>query len=402
MSNESNWLEFFEDRERLHADYYLDFAQQHARRDPKAYDQLEAEIGNLLKIAAWLSEQNKAEDILKLATVLWEKTDFLRSRGYMQRGLPLLEQAHQAAHQIGNLEAEFTWLEALANVHWSTGNPALAQSLYEQALVLAQESNEPRFKAQAQLGMGRSQMERGHLEQAAIWLKKALQGYRQIQDNEGEITTLITLGNLLSLQGDSDGAVAYIEQGFPLVQARQDRHSEVALHHALGYTAALAQDWPKAIIHFKAATDMARATGDRFFEIRGLASLGEAWLVLGDVQQAVTLLEEALTRQKTSDDILTKAFTHFYLAKAYHILGDPNNSLIQLREVYPFRQVPILAALAVEAAWLRADNYLKQNKTNMARTALHDVLNLAPDHMTDIRQTAKSLLEAVDNGEQGA
>jgi tetratricopeptide (TPR) repeat protein len=400
MSDELIWLDYFEDRERLYAKFYLDFAQQHARRDPEAYDQLEVESGNLLKTAAWLSEQNEAEDILKLAEALWQQSDFLRSRGFLQRGLPLLEQARQAARQLGDLRAEFFCLEALAYVHYSTNNFALAQPLYEQTLTLAQDIDEPRLKAQAYLGMGRLLMDMGHLERAATWLKQALQEYRQTQDYTGEITTLTALGNLLSLQGDLAGAVTYLEQGLPLAQARQDHHGEVALHLALGYVGTAAQDWPTAIKHYEITVKIARVIGDRFFEVRGLHNLGEAWLEFGEVQKAVNVLEEALIRQETLDDVLTKAFTHFYLAKTYNVLNESAKSLVQLKQIYPYllkrRDAPILAGLAAESAWIMADNYLKLGNTELAQTALHYVLTLAPNHMADIRQAAESLLQSIE------
>jgi len=397
MSSEPNWLKFFEDRERRYADFYLEFAQQNARRDPEAYNNLEGESGNLLKSADWLAEQNKAKDILKLAAALWQQSDFLRTRGFLQRGLPLLEQARQAAHELGDLRAEFIWLEALADTHYSIGNSALTPPLYEQALTLAEDIDESQFKAQAYLGMGRLQMDMGHLEQAAIWLKQALREYRQSQDYKGEITTLTALGNLLSLQNDSDGAVAYLEQGLPLAQAKQDRYGEVALRFALGYVGTATQNWSMAIRHYEPVIEMARGIGDRFLEVRGLHNLGEAWLELGNVQQAVKLLEEALVRQETLDDVLTKAFTHFYLAKTYYILNDLDKSLAQLRQVYIFRQIPIVVDMAAEAAWIEAECYLKQNNTISARTALQDVLNLATDDMVNIRQAAKSLLRSIES-----
>src|SRR5262245_29511526 len=101
MGGNTSWLRFFEDRERLYANYYLDFAHQHARRDAVAYEQLEVESGNLFRTAAWLAEQNEAGSILNLATALWEQSDFIYSRGFLQRGLPLLQQAYQAARQLG-------------------------------------------------------------------------------------------------------------------------------------------------------------------------------------------------------------------------------------------------------------------------------------------------------------
>ncbi|GEM_PF-3200655 len=234
MNDDINWLDFFNHRERQHANFYLNFAQQHARREPTAYQNLEAESGNLLKTVTWLAEQHQPNDILQLATALWQKSDFMRTRGFLQRGLPLLEQAHQAARELRNPQAEFIWLEALAQIYLNTGNPTAAQPLYEQALTLAQANDELLLKAQAELGLGRLLMEMAQLEQAAVWLKQALTHYRQSQAYDGEIETLVALGNLLSLQGNFGEAVAYLEHGLPLTQIQHDRHGEMALCYALG------------------------------------------------------------------------------------------------------------------------------------------------------------------------
>lgn len=401
MSNEPNWLTFFEDRERLWADYYLDFAEQNARRDREAYDRLEEESGNLLRVVDWLGEHDEAEGILKLAAALWKESDFIRSRGFMQRGVPLLERAREVTRQLGDLEAEFVWVEALAHIQYSMGNHELAKLLYEKVLTLAQDIGDLQIQAQAQLGMGRLLMDMGQLEQAATSLKQALQDYRQAQGYEGEVKTLTGLGDLLSLQGNFAEAATYLNYGLRLTQNQQDFSGEMTVRYCLGYAAALAQDWPQAILHFEAATNMASLKGDRFFEVRGLHNLGEAWLELGDIDRAIDLLEEALSRQMSIDDILTRAFTHFYLAKAYHTLNDPAKSLAQLYEIYPYlletRGAPIAQALAAESAWIMADNHFKQGNIDLAQFALQDVLSLAPDHMLEIRQNAEILLEALAN-----
>jgi tetratricopeptide (TPR) repeat protein len=400
MSSETNWLEFFQDRERLHADYYLDFAQQHARRDPEAYNQLEVENGNLLKTTAWLAEQNEAQDILRLAAALWQQTDFLRMRGFLQRGFPLLEQAHRAARQLGDSRLEFIWLGALAEIHLSTGNPVAAQPLFEQALVLAENSDDLLLKARSQLDLGRLLMEMGQLDEGASWLEQALQTYRQSQDYTGEIETLVALGNLLSIQGNATKAVAYIEQGLPLAQAQRDRPGEVALRFALGYVGTATGDWAMAIKHYEPVIEMCRAIGNLYYEVRGLHNIGEAWLELGNIQQAVSCLEEALSLQEGIDDVLTKAFTHFYLGKAYYSLDEWDKSIIQLKQTYPFRDIPIQGALATETAWIMANNYLKLGKNDLARIALHDVLNLAPEYIVKLRRAAGELLMSLEKEEQ--
>ncbi len=397
MNDDINWLDFFNHRERQHANFYLDFAQQHAHREPTAYQNLEAETGNLLKTATWLAEQHQPNDILQLATALWQKSDFMRTRGFLQRGLPLLKQAHQAARELSNPTAEFIWLEAMAQIHLNTGNPTAAHPLYEQALTLAQANDELLLKAQAELGLGRLLMEMAQLEQAAVWLKQALTHYRQSQAYDGEIETLVALGNLLSLQGNFGEAISYLEQGLPLTQTRQDKHGEMSLRYALGYVDGISQNWAMAIKHDEIAIELARETGDCVIEARGFINLAEAWIALGEAEKAISILEKSLACQETIDDTLTKAFTHFCLAKAYHALHDAPNSLSQLSYVYPLRQVPLMIPFVAEAAWLEADNYFQQGRFEEARAAVQDCLNLAPASLVEIRQQAENLLKELDS-----
>ena len=393
MGDEPDWLEFFEDRERRYAKFYLDYAQQHAQRDPEAYARLEAEIGNLLKSATWLAYHDEGEGILALATALWQESDFLRSRGYMQRGLPLLERAREAAQVRGDVEAEFRWLEAMAHIYLLNGDLYLSQSLYEQALGLAQSCEQLLLKAAVQFGLGRLQMDLGQLDRAVSLLKEALWNFRELEDNENEIEALTTLANTLSLQGKFDEATEYLEQGLLAVQSQQSRRCEAEIRYALGYNAALAEDWSQALNHFEVATEIGRETGDLFREVRGLHNMGEAWLELGDVSKAVALLEEAVVRQEAIDDIITKAFTHFYLAKAYKARHDLTECLEQLEQVYPFRQVPISITMAVEAEWLKAEIYLEQGNFDLAQSILANILQLAPEHMGEMRNQAHTLLE---------
>ena len=400
MNETPNWLDFFEDRERRYAAFYLDYARRRARRDPAAYEQLEAEIGNLLKTATWLAGHDEAEGILALATALWSKSDFLRSRGYIQRGLPLLEQARRAAQEQGDVAAQCVWLEAIGHVHILNGSPALAQPLYEQALLLAEMCETQIFEAKVRLGLGRLLTDIGRVDDAVIQLEQSLQLYRNLIDYEGEIEALTILTNALSLQGDFESAVSYLEQGLPTTQLRQDRQGEAEVRYALGYNAALAEDWSQAIIHFEVATDIAKEIGDRFHEVRGLSALGEAWLAQGDAQKSLTVLLEALARQETIDDLITKTLTHFYLAKVYRALHHFDDCLHQLEQVHPFRQVPILATLAAEAEWIKAEIYLERGNIKLAKNALGEVLNLASEAAGLIGNQAKQLLEELQNNHE--
>jgi hypothetical protein len=87
------------------------------------------------------------------------------------------------------------------------------------------------------------------------------------------------------------------------------------------------------------------------------------------------------------------------MARAYNALGEVDNSQAQLHQALPLflgmKDAPIAAAAAAEMTWIMADNYQKQNQADQARSAIKDVLALAPADMTELRREAEALLEAV-------
>lgn len=399
MSDEPNWVEFYQDRRRSHADAYLAFAQTHAQRDPVAHDQLETESGNLLRAADRFWKQNDWQSTLALAGALWEQSDFLRTRGLMQRAIPLLEHACEAAGRIPDLSAECVWHEALGFVHYASGTHAPSLSQYRQALDLAQKTDDACLKARVQLGLGRLQTDLGQLDTAAALLTQALQDYRAVRDRNGEIVTLTALGTLCILQGELSGASEYLERGISLARTMEDAQNEASLLYTLGYVATRSQVWQEAAMHFQAAIEAARAIGDHPLEARSMTSLSEVRLVQGDVQGAATLLEQALALQETTDDILTPYVTRFSLAKVYNVLGDIDRSQALLNQAYPrlveMRHAPQAAMAAAYAAWIMADNYLKRGEADQARNALHDLLELAPPQLDDLRKAAEARLGSI-------
>ena len=328
------------------------------RRDTESYDRLEAESGNLLRIGNWLAEENEDEEILRLAGALWEESDFMRSRGFMQRGLSLLKKAQELSQASNDIEAEITWLLALVEIHILNGHLAKALSLYEQVQRLSQRCKNTKLNGDIQLEQGRLLLDTGELNEAISWFEQALQTYRKVFDNNGEVEALSALGETLSLLGKFDEAFTLLNNGLREAQSRLDRRGEVWLRSALGYVAAIAKDWTKVIFHLELAISIAKEIGDRFREVRGLHNLGEAWFELGNIKKSEAVLLEAVDRQKLIDDPITKAFTHFYLAKVYKTLNFHDACLIQLEQVFPFQQIPVLADLAAEAASIKAEIHL--------------------------------------------
>jgi tetratricopeptide (TPR) repeat protein len=400
MSDDLNWAEFYQSRQRLHAYTYLEFAQAQAQPTPVAHAQIEVELPNLLQAADWLRSHEDRPGLLKLAALLWEESNFFRTRGLGQRAIPLLESACAAASQLADRPAECAWLDALSFVHWNfVGDYPRAEALYQQMLALAQQIDHPRLKPHAQLGLGRLYIDLGRFEAALTLLTEALQGYRQASDIGGETTTLMTLGTLYSQQGNWSSATEYLSQALVLAQVTQDIRTEADLLYRIGYIDLMTQNLTGAAEHFQAALAAAQLADHRLLAARSQVALGEVRFGQGDAFTAAALLEEALILQEASGDIVAQPFTQLSLGKTYNFLNEVDKSLAQLHRAYArlveMRSATPAALAAAYAAWFIADNHLKRGDTGQARYALQNVLTFGLPQLADLRQEATILLQSL-------
>ena len=172
MSDEPNWVEFYQDRRRSHAGAYLAFAQAHAQRDPVAHGQLDAEFLNFVAVAAWMREQANWPGLVSLAAALEEESSYLPDRGPTPQALPLLEDGLEAARALGDVPTMCARLNTLGETLTALGQIEQALTLYEEALARARQAGDLAAVYAALCHLGLAWIDRD-ISQALIYLSEA-------------------------------------------------------------------------------------------------------------------------------------------------------------------------------------------------------------------------------------
>ena len=178
----------------------------------------------------------------------------------------------------------------------------------------------------------------GEQSKAIDCLEHALTLARQTGDRPAEGRHLGSLGLVWATAMFRDLAISYYEEALAIARDVGDRQAEGSHLGAVGLAwveegvAKLAWGettkdtaapyFRRAIDYYTQALEVARAIDDRTAEGSHLGNLGNAWLILGDADQAKDFLSQALTILGEKGDRPNEAFHLANLARAYHASGD--------------------------------------------------------------------------------
>ncbi|MBX0330346.1 tetratricopeptide repeat protein [Oscillochloris sp. ZM17-4] len=221
-----------------------------------------------------------------------------------------------------------------------------AASSYQQALDLAEATDDARMRVECQQAIGRLLRKRGSYEDALVWLERAGASFGGLDDQPGAIQTLADIGEIYRLQGNyaragqcyqqaldladlgartpallsaranvlkGGGTLANQQGDLLLAQVRYeeslsmlrelgDRPGVAGLLNNLGVVALFGEDYPASAAAFAESLIMLRQLGDRWAMGAVLNNWGMTARGLGDISQARTLLEESVAVRRGLGD----------------------------------------------------------------------------------------------------
>jgi predicted ATPase/DNA-binding XRE family transcriptional regulator len=259
-------------------------------------DRLELEHDNVRAALRWSIDHGDGASALKLATAMWR---FWERRGYHQEARDWLEQA-LAKSDGAPSEVRGNALNALAMLHWSTGDAEVAEPLAGQALSVCQTAGDVRGMAWALLNLGMIAYYEADAEHAIARLERSATLARQAADVPLLSLAVSSVGRVtLWARGPHDvHAASCLQEGLALAQQAQSRH---ATSQALGGLAELAWrqgDLEKAIGLWQQALRLRRQLGDQ----RGIATcierLAQLAAATGQTERAAWLWGAAEARRE--------------------------------------------------------------------------------------------------------
>jgi predicted ATPase/class 3 adenylate cyclase len=201
--------------------------------------------------------------------------------------------------------------------HWSEGRQRLADMLSHGA---AQQFSPPMAKALYAIGqMAEAQ---DHDAEAAMYLKRALAAYQQLQDRVGTAYSLYGLGMIAHKQGDQESARSYFEGSLAIFRESGDKPAIAAVLSDLAEIAAIDGDYTSAHLMLLESLAMRRESGDIWGIGVSLNDLGQLARLQGDYHQAAALYQESLQSHLESGSKAGVAWARYNLGIASLHTGD--------------------------------------------------------------------------------
>jgi tetratricopeptide (TPR) repeat protein len=348
MSNEPDWLSFYEESQQAYTGVYLTLAKENARRDTLAHETLANELSNLLSVADLLETQTQWPELLQLTAALWEESEFLPDRGPGKQNLPLLEAGLQAARSTGDQRSIGLRLISLGETYRAFGEIENAIPCFDEALSLARQCNDTSMQRTALYSLGLASLDRD-VAKASEYFQEALNIPGSSVRPQLEIDLLSGLAAALIQQQNNEMASAYIEKAYRLALETQDTRRQADLCYQQGYLFTAQADYTKARERFQTAANLYTAIDHAFGQARALQATGTLNVQLGQAIEGLNELERALKLIEEAGDESMLPMTLIALGQTYAALGQKENALQHLERVQPliekYKENPRIAML---------------------------------------------------------
>ena len=326
--------------ERVHALYYLTFAEDIAPRLRRGGEQVR-----------WLKLLNQEQENLRAAL------------------LKLIE--YKEAALAVRLCAALSW-------YWIIrGSFREGQGFLEAALALPYSGMSPASRAQALCGAGDLALRQGNYTAAALLLEESVASYQRLKHTPGLAEALLNLGLVRAYQQNFAAARTLIEQSISLCREEEDTW---LLGHALDSLARLA--WEQGDVEAtRQLSEQSMRLGQEIGETRAQISprklLAAVALAQGDDARATALAQELLTIAKTLGDRESVFSALFLLGTIAKDRGDDvqaltlyQQSLALARETGTARNISLVYSRLGELA-------ARQGDTVQAHALYRESLSLA-------------------------
>lgn len=329
MSNEPDWLSFYEASQQAYTGAYLALAKENARREPKAHATLADELSNLLSVADLLDAQTQSLELMQLTSALWEESEFLPDRGPGKHNLALLEAGLQAARVSGDQRAICLRLISVGETYRAFGQIENAIPCFEEALSWARLCNDTSVQRTAIYSLGLAWIDRD-VSRASEYFQEA----QNIPDSsfrpQLEIDLLSGLAAALIQQQNNEMAGTYIEKAYYLALNTQDKRRQADLCYQRGYLFTALTDYSHARESFATAANLYTDFDHAFGQARSLQAMGTLDVQLGQVNEGINELEQVLKLLEEAGDESMMPMSLIALGQTYLALGKKEKALQNL------------------------------------------------------------------------
>ncbi len=310
----------------------------------------------------------------------------------LERWESSLASAETAARRARDLGAGS--VEARARLRQASSHQALAQ--YDQATAAAEaaralfEQHDDRGgSASALESMALSDFYQGELENARRLLERSLEHLRDIGDRRGETRVRMTLGSVLSQQGNHVAAERHFGEAletFRDIEARPPTIAAVLTN--IGTSFYLRGELAQALAKYREAADLLQGLDERDTLATNLTNVGEIFYLQGKLRQAEEYHREALAINRDLRNKSAEAYDTYRLGLVATARGDFQTAENQLLQALATQKTTGADLAAAETSIALARLRLLQGRAGIAEALLRG----AGEVMRNARSTDQAAL----------
>jgi CHAT domain-containing protein/uncharacterized protein HemY len=303
------------------------------------------DLGNLAlchlglgEIPGALERLDRALSLARQAGLEKETADWLKGKGDLfhdigrhSEGMELYRQA-LATYEAAGLKRELAEaLNELATIHLQLGDMASAEEYQRRSLELARSIGFTRGVLASLVALGELEWRRQRFEEAATFLREALEGALEIDDRNLASSCRTQLVLTLRDQGKLEEALALASGGVETARALESKlHGAEALH-ALADIELLSGKPERAREHFREGADLLAGLGEPDVAWRLAHGEGKALEELGRDEEAAAAYSEAVRLIETVRGRLREErFRSGYIEDKYEAYVDLARLLLRL------------------------------------------------------------------------
>lgn len=269
------------------------------------------------------------------------------------RGLSFADKAIALAQQLDRrADLASAWSNKGSN-YLARGEDSLALAMYDQALQIHREDNNPRGTARTSFNMGLVHFNRSQYYQAQEYYQQALNTFRELHDSQREAQVMNSIGITWMYLSDYPRALEYLLGALRLQETAGNKAAIAYTQTNIGIVYKNLKNYPKALALYQQALATYRETGNKQGMASALGNIGTAYDEMSDhvhaleaYQQSMELYQKLGNKHGIASNLTNLGIVHSsqlnhatawrHLDDArqlYQQLNDKNGALIVLHEM---------------------------------------------------------------------
>ena len=313
-----------------HMKYFLSLSE----KTDASLKNVDLALENIVQASDYAYKNNYFSEVIKFAQSLALVSKFLHTYGYWQIAITLLGKAVEASETLDQPDIQVKFLCEIGIHQRESGQFALAESIFQEAMSIAQKVRNDWLLADLYFNAGYLLIYQSHYEEATTLLQKAMDVAQSSGNNNALGEAFRGVGRIKLSQGELDSAESYLQRSKSILEVVNNQQGLAYCLRSLGEVFAERKQYDQSLNYFNRGLLVAEEIGDKQAIAYIQRGLGDTYVMQGNNNDATKayLKSEKLYRDIGDRAALSAALCS--IGEVYLLLFDAQNALSSFKESY--------------------------------------------------------------------